>query len=95
MLGKKAAALRECNGVRVHPANPIQIATRHRDQVVANPQQRFALDSDIVNQEKVIVLSDRTCEGVFDRDHGRVNLLRGQGMEDFSREGARQDGCLG
>ena len=64
------------------------------DQVMANPQQQFALDRNIVSEEQIVVFDDRSGQRILDRNHGRIHAAFSHCGENLRRQGAGKNGCL-
>ena len=85
MLLKKLPALRQRHRMRGHALDLFHRSARHRDQVVANAQQRFALDRNIVRQQQIVVFHHRTGQRVLDRNRPPHRRAFGDGAEDFQQ----------
>ena len=62
MLLEKPPALRERDRMRRDSPNLVHARSWQRDQIVANPQQRFALDRHILVEQQIVVFRHRTSE---------------------------------
>jgi hypothetical protein len=72
--GEKAAALRQRDRVRIDAINVSYGNAWIGDEVMADAQQRLLLDLDVVGQQQIKVLRDRTGEAVFNGNGRRVCL---------------------
>jgi hypothetical protein len=73
MAGQEGATLRQCDRVGENAVDVGDGGAGDGDKVVADAEQGFALDADVVIEEEIEVLGDRAGEGVFNGDYGSVD----------------------
>ena len=95
MAGEKAPALRQRHRMRKDAIDLVDYGAGDRDQVVADAQQRLALDFDVVGEQQVEVLGDGAGEAVLNGNDGGIDFAVGESGKDLGREGAGNDGGAG
>ena len=93
--GEKAAALSERDGVGVDGGDLVERNAGQGDEVVADAQEGFGEDDEIVLEQEVEVLDDGAGETVFDGDDGGIDAALGKRGEDVGGERAGDDGGVG
>lgn len=91
MAQEEPSALRQCNGMREHAPHLMQPHTRRGDQRMPNPQRDLRHNRDIVFQQQIVVIRDRTMQAVFNRQHCRFRFVPlCQAFKHLGRDRARQ-----
>src|SRR5437868_2693692 len=95
MTLEKVAALIQCHRVGEHSANVMQLYTRSSDQIVADPQSKFAANEDVVTEQEIEMFVNRTGQRIFDGDNRRSHAVVLKAREDFYGAWAGHDRTSG
>ena len=77
--------------MRKHTPNLRKFDAGRGNQVVANPQQALAVDTDSMFEQQVVVLGHRAVQAVLDRQHGCIDAFRKYRVDHVRRQRAGQD----
>jgi hypothetical protein len=88
---QEAAALREGDRVGEYAIDVADCGSRDGDEIVANAEEGFADDPDLVLEQEVEVFEHGTGKAVFDGDYCGVNGFLDQFFEDLGRKGTGDD----
>src|ERR1700733_5866439 len=81
MQGEKLVALVQRHRVGIHLAQIFESDPRGRDQVMHDADIGFRGDSNIEMEQMIVILVNRSGEGILHRYHRRIDLSRAQGYE--------------
>ena len=87
--GKKALALRKCDGVRIYLGNISQVSTRQCDEHLLNGKAHLTNDGQWACLEVVVWLVDRPVERVLHRHNDALGLASHVRMENIAKRRAR------
>ena len=91
MLLKEAAALRQRHRVGVDALDFLQVAARHADDMMLDPDHGLAFDEHRMLAQQVVVLHNGSGERVLDRNHDRVDFAFAQAIECIRGKYARNN----
>ena len=67
--------------MRIDPSHGRELRPLGSNEVVGHTQHDLADDFEVVVDQQVVVLDDRTSEGVLDGHHGAVGFVANHGFE--------------
>ena len=91
VVGEKSAALGEGYGVGKDAVDVLDGCARDTDEVVADAEEGFADDFEVVGEHEVEVLRDRAGKRVLNGDDCGIDIAACEGGEDFTGDGERDN----